>query len=90
MQYAQILLYSPPAIAGPASTNLRTGSLCYRHHSDKEGGRSEAEEEDETERDDPTVPLLKQNVYAWYLAVSSNSNYALYSCTGIIIQCIVT
>ena len=22
------------------------------------------------EKDDPTVPLLRQNIYAWYLAVS--------------------
>ena len=55
--------------AGPASTNLKTDSLCYRQSSSSSNNESD-DVEGTNDRDDPTVPLLRQNVYAWYLAVS--------------------
>lgn len=54
--------------AGPASENLRTDSLCYKqsHH----GGGGSGHGLEDSSHDDPTVPLIRENVYAWYLAVS--------------------
>ena len=59
--------------AGPAHSNLRTESLCYtQSHRGGGGGGSGGREGggDLGEEEDPTIPLLRQNVYAWYLAVS--------------------
>ena len=65
------------APAGPASTNLHSESLCYRaggrkggKGGDGSGGREGEGDGELGEGEDPTVPLLRQNVYAWYLAVS--------------------
>ena len=54
--------------AGPASESLHTGYLCSR----ESGGSGKGGLEDSS-HDDPTVPLIRQNVYAWYLAVSERS-----------------
>ena len=64
--------------AGPAKNNLHAGQLCGAENKGGSGGGEEVEgggEEGEEGEDlvgdqDPTVFLLRQNVYAWYLAVS--------------------
>ena len=58
--------------AGPAKANLHAGLLCSREGGKKGVDSGSGEREVGAEKhDDPTVPLVRQNVYAWYLAVSS-------------------
>ena len=68
--YSLSPLSVPPA--GPAHSNLHAESLCYTQSHRGGGGGSGGREGggDLREEEDPTVPLLRQNVYAWYLAVS--------------------
>ena len=94
-----LLSFSAPA--GPASTNLRSESLCYRGGGGRKGGKGgdgsggrEGEGDGELGKDeDPTVPLLRQNVYAWYLAVSiiiiTCRAIVLYICKNIAILLIL-
>ena len=57
--------------AGPASSSIRADRLCSSDSGGSGKGAEGERGEGLGEHDDPTVPLIKQNVYAWYLAVSA-------------------